>query len=138
MAKKKAKTWVLAPRKKPPPSVPDDLKKEVGTKASHLVEAEMKPQYIKPPPKNKRWNYIEDLFTKWHRSYFYFIALYRSRGPTAIQPTFEAPFARLEYVGNRRFNLAYMRHTGKWWEVHTGLSLAKCLDIIREDPIFQP
>src|SRR5262249_24357303 len=44
----------------------------------------------------------------------------RSRGPTAIKPTFEAPFVRLEYVGNRRFNLAYMRHTDKWWEVYQG------------------
>jgi hypothetical protein len=35
----------------------------------------------------------------------------------AIKPTFEAPFARLEYISNRRFNPAYMRHTGMWWEV---------------------
>ena len=40
--------------------------------------------------------------------------------------------------GDRRFNLAYMRHTGKWWEVHQGLTLDKCLKTIREDPTFQP
>ena len=44
----------------------------------------------------------------------------------------------MEYVGNRRFNLAYMRHTGKWWEVHQGFTLDKCLKTIREDPTFQP
>jgi hypothetical protein len=132
------KTWVFSPPKPPPLPVPDDLKAEVETKAEALVEEFLKPQFIKPPPKDRRWNYITDIHSKWHRSFFYFIATYRSRGPTAIQPTFESPFARLEYVGNRRFNLAYMRHTGKWWEVHQGLTLDKCLKTIREDPTFQP
>jgi hypothetical protein len=98
----------------------------------------LKPQFVSPPPKIWRWNYIIDIHAKWHRSFFYFIATYRSRGPTAISPTFEAPFARLEYVGNRRFNMAYMRHTEKWWEVYQRLSLAKCLKSIREQAIFQP
>jgi hypothetical protein len=30
-----------------------------------------------------------------------------------------------------------MRHTGKWWEVHQGFTLDKCLKTIREDPTFQ-
>jgi hypothetical protein len=29
-------------------------------------------------------------------------------------------------------------HTGKWWEVHQGLTLDKCLKTIRQDPTFQP
>ena len=129
------KTWVYSP---PKPVVPDDLKAEVQTKAEALVEEFLKPQFIKPPPKNWRWNYIIDIHLKWHRSLFYFISTYRSRGPTAIKPTFESPFARLEHVGNRRFNLAYMRHTGRWWEVYQNLTLDQCLKIIREDPTFQP
>jgi hypothetical protein len=135
---KQRKTWVFSPPKPPPPPVPDDLKAEAVTKAGELVERFLKPQFLKPPPKDRRWNYISDIHTKWHRSFFYFTATYRSRGPTAIKPTFESPFARLEYVGGRRFNLAYMRHTGKWWEVHQGLALDKCLKYVREDPTFQP
>jgi hypothetical protein len=92
----------------------------------------------RPPPKNWRWNYIIDGHSKWHRPFFYVIATYRSRGPTAIQLTFEAPFARLEHVGPRRFNLAYRRHTRRGWEAHQGLTLDKCLKTIREGPIFQP
>jgi hypothetical protein len=135
---KQRKTWVFSPPKPPTPPVPDNLKAEVEAKAEALVDEFLKPQFIKPPPKNWRWNYLIDIHRKWHRSFFYFIATYRSRGPTAIQPTFESPFARLEYVGNRRFNLAYMRHTGKWWEVHQGLTFDKCLKTIREGPTFQP
>ncbi len=132
---KQRKTWVNSP---PKPTVSDDLKAQVQAKAETLVQEFLKPEFIKPPPKNWRWNYIIDIHSKWHRSFFYFISTYRSRGPTAIKPTFESPFARLEYVGNRRFNLSYMRHTGKWWQVYQNLTLDQCLKTIREDPTFQP
>jgi hypothetical protein len=131
-------TWVASPKRAPKPMLPDHLKAEVQDMATALVEEFLKPEFIKPPPKNWRWNYIIDVSTKWHRSFFYFIATYRSRGPTAIKPTFEAPFARLEYIGKRRFNLAYMRHTDNWWEVYEDLTPNKCLKIIRENPVFQP
>jgi hypothetical protein len=120
------------------PKVPDALKTKVQDRANQLVEEFLKPNFIKKPPKKPRWNYIIDIHTKWHRSFFYFIATFRSPGPTAITPTFEAPFTRLEYVGKNRFNMAYMRHTGEWWAIRTGLSLAKCLDAIRDEGIFQP
>src|SRR5262245_3050718 len=87
---KQRKTWVFSPPKPPPPPVPDDLKAEVERKAEALVEEFLKPQFIKPPPKDWRWNYIIDIHSKWHRSFYYFVATYRSRGPTAITPTFEA------------------------------------------------
>jgi hypothetical protein len=139
MAKKKPKRmWVYAPGKPAPPSVPEDLKAEVKAKADDLVEAVLRPQHIKPPPKDPRWNYITDIYTKWHRSYFYFCSTYASPGPNALSPTFESPFARMEYVGAGRFNLAYMRHTGKWWEVYQGLTADKCLESIRDEGIFQP
>lgn len=46
-------------------------------------------------------------------------------------------FARLEHAGKRRFNMAYMRHTGKWHEVFQELTLDECLDQIRDEGIFQ-
>jgi hypothetical protein len=60
------------------------------------------------------------------------------RGPDALSPTFESPFARMEYVGDGQFNLAYMRHTGKWWEVYRGLTADECLKRIGDEAIFQP
>jgi hypothetical protein len=41
-------------------------------------------------------------------------------------------------VGDGKFNLAYMRHTGKWREVYQGLTVNACLEAIREEGIFQP
>ena len=139
MAKKKPKRmWVYAPGKPTPPSVPEDLKAEVKAKADDLVETVLKPQHVKPPPTDPRWNYITDIYTKWHRSFFYFCSTYACPGPNALSPTFESPFARMEYVGAGRFNLAYMRHTGKWWEVYQGLTAEECLETIRDEGIFQP
>ena len=114
---KKPKTWMLPATGRPKSEVPDSLKAEVQTRATGLVEKVLKPQHVKPPPKEPRFNYIIDVSTKWHRNYFYFIATYASPGPTAISPTFDLPFARLEFTGGSHFALSYMRHTGKWFEL---------------------
>jgi hypothetical protein len=118
--------------------VPKGVKDEVTTMAHQLVEGELKPAYVQPPPKKPRWNYIVDIFTKWRGRYFYLIARYACPGPNAISPFFEVGFARLEYLSNGHFNVAYMRHTGKWWEVRTDMTLAKALRTIRNEPIFHP
>jgi len=69
---KMRKTWVYSPPKPPKPKVPETVKTELETKATELVNAVLKPTHIKPPRKNTRWNYIVDIYTKWHRSYFYY------------------------------------------------------------------
>lgn len=137
MAKKKpkaARTW--APDRRIKPKVPDDLKAEVEAKATELMENVLKPRYIKPPKKNPEWNYPIALWTKWHHSFFYFGSTWASPGPNKIAPTFELGFARLEYVGDRRFNLAYFRHTDEWWTTDTGLTLAKCLELVEDGGPF--
>ena len=97
------------------------MKAEVERKAGELVETVLKPKHVRPAPKNPRFNYLIDLSTKWHGPYFYFTSTYACPGPNALSPTFEARFARLGHVGGRRFNLAFMRHTGKWVEWHSPL-----------------
>jgi hypothetical protein len=44
----------------------------------------------------------------------------------------------MEYSGNGLFNLAYMRYTGRWFELFTELPLDACLASIRDDPWFHP
>jgi hypothetical protein len=133
--KKPPKMWVYSPPKPPKPKVPDDLKAEVTVRAEALIE-ELKPLPIKKPPPGYTLNYIVDLYTKWFRGYFYFCAKYACPGPNAMSPLFEARFARMEYVGNNRFNLSYLRHTGEWIELEQGLTLNECLKAIKEDPYY--
>jgi hypothetical protein len=138
MAKKNPKTWVYSPKKPPKAAVPESLRSEVERKAGELVEAVLKPKHVKRPPKNARFNYLTDLSTKWHGPYFYFTSTYACPGRNALSPTFDAKFARLEHVGSGKFNLSFMRHTGKWVELYTGLTLDECLKSIQEDPWFTP
>jgi hypothetical protein len=63
---------------------------------------------------------------------------YASPGPNRIAPFFEIGFSRLEDAGKDRFHLAYFRHTGKWWQVHSNIALDKALELIKEGGIFQP
>ena len=50
--------------------MPDDLKNLVQSKATELVEQVLKPQHVTPQPDEPRFNYIIDLWSRWHQSYF--------------------------------------------------------------------
>jgi hypothetical protein len=136
MARKREWTW--APNRRLKPQVPDEVKAEVQRKAEELIEDHLRPEYIKPPPKKPRWNYLTGIHTKWHRSFFYLVGDYASPGPNALSPTFELSFARLEYTRDGTFNLAYFRHTGQWWQVYEGLTLGEALKRIRNEEFFHP
>jgi len=128
--------WVYGPR--PASRVPDAVKAQVTAKADEIIETVFKPQYIKPPPKKARFNYIVDIHTKWHKNCLHFRAKYACPGPNALSPFFEDSFTRLSYMANGRFNVAYMRHTGKWCEVFTDLSMEEAFAEIRDQPFFHP
>lgn len=130
--------WVYSPRKPAPPKVPEALKHRVETEANELIESVLKPRYIQPPPENLQFNYLVDLYSKWRGCYFYFCSKYASPGPYAISPFFDDKFARLEYIGRDRFNLAYMRYTGQWIEIFGDQTLDECLAAVRDDPWFHP
>jgi hypothetical protein len=137
MAKKQPKQWVYSP--KPVKSaVSDEVKAEVEAKAKALIEKVLKPEHVKRPPKEPKFNYLTDITCKWHRGYFYFVSVYTCPGPNAISPGFEDGFARLEYAGNGKFNLAYKRHTGQWWPIGAGLTVDDCLEQIGDGGIFHP
>ena len=130
-------TWLPARPRRSSTAIPPSFKAEVEKKANELVESVLKPRYVKPKPKKPRFNYIIDVETKWLGSKLFFIATYACPGPTAISPTFESKFAKLEFVGNQRFNVSFMRYTGKWVEIYSRQTLDECLETIRDDYWFQ-
>ena len=138
MAGRKKRWLYKPPPGKPKHDVPESIRVEVERRCNELVEAVLKPEHIKPPPKDKRFNYLVDIYTKWYRNYFHFCAKYLCPAPNAISPSFEDNFARLEYAGEDRFNLSYMRHTGQWYELFREITLDECLKEIREMPHFMP
>jgi len=134
-------TWVYDPAgafrqsKKP---VPPDIQREVERQAQALIDSTLKPRYLQPPPTQAELNYLVDLYTRWRGPFFYFCSRYCSPGPRALSPFFESKFARLQYAGDSRFNLAYFRHTGQWWEIAQLLSLEECLSEIEAGGPFTP
>jgi hypothetical protein len=137
MAKKQQRQWVYSPPKPAKPPVPEALKAEVEAKAQPIVAA-FQSIHVQPPPADPQFNYLIDIWTKWYRGYFYFCGTYASPFPNALSPTFEVRFARMEYRGNRQFNLAYMRYTEQWQEVFTDVPLEEALETIRTEPYFMP
>ena len=136
MSKVSRKLWVWMPARHS--GVPDALKQEISAKGDALVQNHLKPGFVQPPPKDLRYNYIVNLYTKWRGRYFYFMSKWASPGPNRIAPFFEVGFARLEYAGMGRFHLAYFRHTGKWSQISSGLTLDNALELIKKEGIFQP
>ena len=137
MAKQK-KRWIYSPPKPSKPIISNDIKEELTQKSQQLIDTVLKPTYVKPPPEAPQFNYLTDIWTKWYRGYLYFCTTYACPGPSALSPSFEARFARMEYTGYGKFNLAYMRHTGQWAEIFTGLTVDECLDTIKNEPYFHP
>lgn len=133
------KMWVYAPSRRSKPKVDDFTKMSVSGKADKLIESVLKPKHVQSAPSDGTdFNYIVDIYSKWHGSYLYFCSKYRCPGPHAIAPFFESKFARIEFIGKDRFALSFMRHTEQWWEIGTELTLEQCLKAIAEDPLFQP
>jgi hypothetical protein len=135
---KQRKAWGFSAEKSPKTSLPGTLKDEVETKANELIENVLKPGNIQPPPEGSQSNYIIDIKTKWIGSTCYSISIYACPGPNAIAPTFEEKFVRMELIGDAKFNLSFMRHTGKWVGLYAGLSVDACLKAIQDDPWFMP
>jgi hypothetical protein len=129
--------WNIRPSKKTV-TVPASIKAEVEKKARDLIENVLKPKHVLPPKKDERFNYISDIGAKWYRNYFYFFSTYSCPGPNALSPTFEAKFARMEYLGMNRFALYFMRHTGEWVGIYDSLSVDACMKATQDDPWFTP
>jgi hypothetical protein len=135
---KPRKGWTFSTGKKPKTALPVTVKDEVDTKARELIETVLKPKHVQPPPTGHQLNYITDITTKWLGSKCYFISIYACPGPNAIAPTFETKFARMEFVGDGKFALSFMRHTEQWVTLYDALTVDECLKAIQDDPWFQP
>lgn len=127
------KTWVVNPLANKS-DVSERRKENLSRLGDQVVEAELKPQHVKRPPKNYKLNYIVDIYTKWQRDCFYFCAKYSNSDGR----DFNMNFARLEALSSGKYDLAYLRHTGKWWVVGKNISAKTAIDLVREGGIFEP
>ncbi len=133
---RKGWAWVQTAPKQFKAKPSEEMKKEISEKCQALVE-EFKKQFINPNP-DKEWNYLVDIYTKWYQGYFYFCQKSIMETPGRTAKEFEEKFVRLTYKCPDRFDFAYFRHTGKWFPVAEDLSLQDCLEMMSQNPNFQP
>jgi hypothetical protein len=118
-------------------SVPALLRQQVDrwaqtwltTKFSRLLELRARD----PGP----FNYPIAVFAEWRGNAFYLNVRYRARS-RKVEDDFVVRHTRMTLTGFGKFDLAYFRHTGKWFTVYRGLTAADCFREIEENEIFWP
>ena len=126
------------------PSQSKAIKQKVSDKQKDVVTAFFEAlilQYKKKLQKvksNKKFNYATDIYTTWYRNYFYFCEKYKAVFENRLADEFETKFVRLEFISENNFNFSYFRHTGQWHLVIENISLTECLEMMNDNPNFQP
>ena len=83
------------------------------------------------------FNYPIDVFPEWRGKVFYLSVRYRARSRRP-EDDFVVRHTRMTLTGFGRFDLAYFRHTDKWFTVYRGLTAAECFREIEGNEIFWP
>ena len=114
-----------------------DQKAAIKERADTEIVPTLRERYIKPPPDEAQFNYIEAVDTKWYRHYFYFFATYCVPSQNALFPSFESNIARLEYLEKDLFNISYQRHNDQWMTIYSRISLDECFEAVLNDHWFE-
>ena len=117
---------------------PDDAEKQriVAACEAFIVDV-LKPRFL-PQISPTEWNYVIDIHGAWAAGRYRFMQRYRSGMEHNRGEEFDAPFARIDHIGPDRFDIYWMRHTGKWWRLHVGVTLAEALRILETDGVLHP
>lgn len=114
-----------APKRNPRPQVPNGLKDEISAQAAQ-VAADLK-RHCRKKSKNSEFNWLVDMFARWHRDALYFVAVIRTSH--GRPPTFESHVARMEHCGDGKFDLALPIRRG-WNTISRNLAPSDCLQEI--------
>jgi hypothetical protein len=134
--RKRKRQWVWAP--KHVRALPTEREKtEIVAACDKFVADVLKPRFL-PEIRPTKYNYVVNLYGKWHGGRYRFIQRLRSDDPDAIEREFDDSFARIDYIGAGRFDVMWMRHTGTWWRLYHSVSLAEALAAVEQDGHLHP
>ena len=132
---KNKKVWVYSPEKI---KVTKLQKEWLKSKTDRYVESILIPKHIKEYPKNYKYNYLSNIYSKWHGRFFYICGVFTCPRPNALSPSFDTKIARFEFISDKRFNVSYMRHTGQWFQLYEDIDIEEAFSIIEDSPHFFP
>ncbi len=108
-------------------------KPAVTAACEQLIDGFLKPRLL-PTIRPTQFNYPVDILGKWHGTKYRFIQRYRSGFPEESGKS----LTRLDWISRDRFELRWHRHTGEWFCLHRGLTLAEAIDTLRSEGLFHP
>lgn len=77
------------------------------------------------------------VFSEWRGKAFYLCGRYRSQ-TRRPEDEFVVRSTRMTMTGFGRFELAYFRHTDRWFTVYRGLTAEACFNEIEGHEVFWP
>lgn len=109
-----------------------------------IVSAQFEPlidtlkKKLPPLSTPQKYNQCVDIFSKWRGNFFYIMQKYKVGGDDA-ENHFEVGLARFEFLGADQFNIAFFRHTGKWYPLiaYDDSSLEEAKKALLEEPMLQ-
>jgi hypothetical protein len=126
-----------ATRSRRPAPSGDVEKAAIVAACEAFIRDVLKPRSL-PQIRPTQWNYVIDIHGAWAAGRYRFIQRYRSGMADNPGEEFDAPFARIDRVGPDRFDIYWMRHTGKWWRLHAGVTLVEALRLLEADGLLHP
>lgn len=134
MVRNAGRQWIRAAQ---PIAIDEIEKQRIVAACETLIRDVLKPRFL-PEIMPTKWNYVVDIRGAWAAGRYRFMQRYRSGMEENRGEEFDSPFARLDRIGPDRFDVQWMRHTGKWWRLHAGVTLAEALRILETDGILHP
>ena len=135
MARRGPLVWMQAPANRVP--VSDTEKAAIIAACDAFIRDRLKPRFL-PQIRPTTYNYPIDIRGTWAGGRYRFIQRYRSGHAENAGEEFDAPFARIDRMGPDRFDILWMRHTGQWWKLHRGVTLAQALSLLETDAVLFP
>jgi hypothetical protein len=135
MAQRRPKVWAPAT---PRPVSPDATEKQaIITACETFIANVLKPRFL-PSIKPTEFNYAIDIHGDWRAGRYRFIQRYRSGHQQNAGQEFDAPYARIDRMQRDRFDIYWMRHTGTWYLLHSGKTLAETFHILETEHVLFP
>ena len=97
----------------------------------------LKPRFL-PVITPTTFNYPVDILGAYSGGRYRFMQRYRSGFEDNLGQEFDATFARIDRMRPDNFDVHWMRHTGQWWRLHGGLTLAEALRVMETDGMLHP
>ena len=122
--------WVLA-------AVPDQLRQQIDRWADAWIKGKFARRLELRAADPGPFNYPIEVFSEWRGKAFSICAKYRVRNRRP-EDDFVVRSARMTLTGFGRVDLAYFRHTERWFTVYRGLTPAQCFEDIEGNEVFWP